>query len=220
MQYNTGRLLHVHRQVTCIFSLIIFVYLYHGVTAYAATKSEAVSAMNKGDYPLALNLWTKLAQQGDAIAQYNVGVFYRDGLGVPPSDYEASRWFRIAAKQGLVQAYNQLRDEALKPAANIPVRTLVTPQQWVAEQNPNYYTLQLARSKNQQLIQKYYDQNDLYGKAGFYASIRQGEQWYALVYGAYPTVADAKASIASLPPDLRKWSPWVRKVKDIHKVMK
>ena len=45
--------------------------------------------------------WYRLAaEQGDANAQYNLGVRYGAGEGVPPDDAEAVRWFRLAAEQG------------------------------------------------------------------------------------------------------------------------
>ena len=43
------------------------------------------------------------AEQGDADAQFGLGVMYDDGEGVPEDDREAVRWFRLvrlAAKQG------------------------------------------------------------------------------------------------------------------------
>ena len=39
------------------------------------------------------------AEQGDAEAQFNLGVRYRDGTGVPQDDAEAVRWYRLAAEQ-------------------------------------------------------------------------------------------------------------------------
>ncbi len=45
--------------------------------------------------------WLKLsAQKNDTVAQYNLGVMYRDGLGVPKDYVEAVKWFRLAAEQG------------------------------------------------------------------------------------------------------------------------
>ena len=41
-----------------------------------------------------------LAEQGDASAQYNLGVTYRTGEGVPQDSAEAVRWYRLAAEQG------------------------------------------------------------------------------------------------------------------------
>ena len=41
-----------------------------------------------------------LAEKGDATAQYNLGVMYFKGEGVPPDSKEAVMWFRKAAEQG------------------------------------------------------------------------------------------------------------------------
>ena len=49
----------------------------------------------------------KAAEQGDASAQYNLGVMYRDGNGVPKDLAKAVEWFRKAAEQGYPNAqYN------------------------------------------------------------------------------------------------------------------
>lgn len=196
---------------------LIFSLLYSSL-AFSLEKNGALDATENGNYTLALNLWTELARKGDSVAQYNLGVFYSEGLGTKPNSYEANRWFRIASKSGLVQAYNRLKTKGIKPSGLIAIRTVVTPQQWVSELMPTKYTLQLASSKNKNLIQKYYTDNNLQNKAGFYSSLRQGERWYALVFGSYSTVSDAKRAFKDIPTDLRKWSPWVRKIKDIHQI--
>ena len=41
-----------------------------------------------------------LAEAGDVIAQYNLGLFYDTGDGVPQDNEEAAKWFRLAANQG------------------------------------------------------------------------------------------------------------------------
>ena len=48
------------------------------------------------------------ADQGDADAQFSLGVMYADGEGVPEDDTEAVRWFRLAADQGDTQAQYSL----------------------------------------------------------------------------------------------------------------
>jgi len=52
--------------------------------------------------------WYRLAaDQGNASAQYNLGVMYRRGDGVPQDYAEAIRWYRLAADQGNASAqYN------------------------------------------------------------------------------------------------------------------
>ena len=44
------------------------------------------------------------AEQGDADAQYNLGLMYRNGLGVIQDFAEAVRWYRLAAEQGNAHA--------------------------------------------------------------------------------------------------------------------
>ena len=40
------------------------------------------------------------AEQGDASAQFNLGLMYGKGEGVPENDLEAVKWYRKAAEQG------------------------------------------------------------------------------------------------------------------------
>ena len=44
------------------------------------------------------------AKQGAAYAQYNLGIMYAKGDGVPENDAEAVKWYRKAADQGHAKA--------------------------------------------------------------------------------------------------------------------
>ena len=48
------------------------------------------------------------AEQGDATAQFNLGVMYAKGEGVPQDDAAAVRWYRLAAEQGHASAQGTL----------------------------------------------------------------------------------------------------------------
>ena len=48
------------------------------------------------------------AEQGDADAQYNLGLRYHYGEGVPQDDAEAVKWWRLAAEQGDATAQRNL----------------------------------------------------------------------------------------------------------------
>ena len=53
--------------------------------------------------------WYRLAaDQGYAYAQYNLGVMYENGQGVPQDYAEAVRWYRLAADQGYATAQTNL----------------------------------------------------------------------------------------------------------------
>lgn len=60
-----------------------------------------------GGNPEEVNSLYKAAEQGDAKAQYNLGVMCREGRGVPQDNQQALSWYRKAAEQGHIDAqYN------------------------------------------------------------------------------------------------------------------
>lgn len=63
-----------------------------------------VDAYRAGNYPTAIANFLPLAVEGNASAQFNLGVMYATGKGVLQNDAEAFRWYRLAAKQGNVSA--------------------------------------------------------------------------------------------------------------------
>ena len=57
--------------------------------AAAGPLDDAEAAIKRRDYATAVRLVRPLAEQGDANAQYNLGVFYDNGLGVPQDKVRA-----------------------------------------------------------------------------------------------------------------------------------
>ena len=57
-------------------------------------------AAGRGDYAAALAAWQPLAEQGNADAQFNVGVLLDRGMGAPEDPAAAAAWYRRAADQG------------------------------------------------------------------------------------------------------------------------
>lgn len=80
------------------------------VIALASTPDldSGDAASERGDYAAALREWRPLAEQGDAKAQFDLGLMYKYGLGVERDYGEAVRWFRLAAGQGEVEAQRSL----------------------------------------------------------------------------------------------------------------
>lgn len=60
------------------------------------------------DYTAAYNEFRPLAERGNAVAQFNMGVMYANGQGVKQDHAEAVRWFRMAAAQGYANAQRNL----------------------------------------------------------------------------------------------------------------
>jgi len=68
--------------------------------ALADPLSEANRVYDTGDYQKAVKLYTPLAKNGNAEAQYVLGMMYRAGRGVSQDYNEARKWYRLAAEQG------------------------------------------------------------------------------------------------------------------------
>jgi len=97
------------RQLACggIAITLALAMLPHHQVALADPFDDAVAALQRSDYKTALSGFRELADQGDAKAQYNLGVMYADGQGVPQDYKQAVEWFRKAADQGDANAqYN------------------------------------------------------------------------------------------------------------------
>ena len=70
----------------------------------ASLFQSAASAYERKNYPVALKIFTKLAEQGVASAQFALGFMYANGEGVPKDASQAVTWYRKAAEQGVAQA--------------------------------------------------------------------------------------------------------------------
>ncbi len=84
--------------------IVAAVWLGLSASVKAQDFDQGLAAYQAGDYEAALAEWRRLAEQGNANAQYNLGYLYDTGTGVPQDYAEAVRWFRLAAEQGNVQA--------------------------------------------------------------------------------------------------------------------
>lgn len=78
------------------------------VAGFGQSSTEGVLAFNRGDDQVALEHLRPLAEQGNAVAQYYLGVMFATGRGVAQSDQEAVAWFRRAAEQDNLAALNSM----------------------------------------------------------------------------------------------------------------
>ena len=74
------------------------------LTASAADFSAGLNAYQKKDYAAAIKEWRPLAEKGDAPSQFNLGLLYVDGLGVPQDYNQALTWFERSAQQDYEKA--------------------------------------------------------------------------------------------------------------------
>ena len=71
---------------------------------YADTIETALNAYSEGNYTNALEILQRLAREGEARAQYNLGAMYDAGSGVEEDNEVAVKWYSAAAEQGIASA--------------------------------------------------------------------------------------------------------------------
>jgi TPR repeat protein len=77
-------------------------------TAARADFEAGWQAFQQGDFATAKAEWQPLAEQGNARAQFNLGVIYDEGRGVERSRAKAIEWWSKAADQNLAVAQHNL----------------------------------------------------------------------------------------------------------------
>lgn len=90
----------------------IFLFYVCSLTLAGQALADSLAAAGRayiaGNFVKAAKIFIPLAQQGNAAAQFNLGVMYSYGQGVPQDYKEAVKWYRMAAAQGAVDAQETL----------------------------------------------------------------------------------------------------------------
>ena len=88
---------------------LTFLFLFIGSSVvFGDDLQDGMEAAKRQDYKTAHRLWLPLADQGNVLAQYNLGAMYVNGQGALKDYKEAVKWYRLSADQGNVLAQNNL----------------------------------------------------------------------------------------------------------------
>ena len=79
-----------------LMGLTIFAYLVSAAEELEVTKKDDVPTFAEKNAVITANA----AEQGDASAQFKLGLMYDHGYGAPEDGAQAMRWYRMAAEQG------------------------------------------------------------------------------------------------------------------------
>ena len=90
------------KKTLCV-SFILIALLFTSYV-YSLNLGSGVEAYNQGNYSKAYEIFSTLAEQGDADALFNLGFMHEQGIGTTQNYTEAYRWYRAAAEQGDVEA--------------------------------------------------------------------------------------------------------------------
>ena len=95
----------------------------------AGPFEDGNAAYDRKDYATALRFYRPLADQGHAEAQFNLGLMYGNGQGVPQNYVQGHMWFNLAAAR-FPASETENRNKAVSARANVASK--MTPAQ-VAE---------------------------------------------------------------------------------------
>jgi DamX protein len=93
-------------------------------------------------------------------------------------------------------------------------------EQWLRQQNPKAYTLQVIGAYDIETLKKFLVRHPLTDIA-FFKTTYRNRDWYVLVHGIYSNRREALAAREQLPASLRQSTqPWIRTLGSVQKVIR
>jgi TPR repeat protein len=187
------------------------------------------------DNKAAFSWYKKSAESGYPYAQYNLGRMYAQGLGTRKNIKEAIYWWRSASRHKVKKATEALaildnkpepakkHSKLKQPVAHAPYHAnpVAKGLAWVKKQATNHYTIQLFRSQDLEWILKLAAAEQLpQSITQIQSTDPNGDKWYTLIYGSFPSYQSAEGARKNLPQSLKKWGPKLRRFGEIHQLLK
>ena len=91
---------------------------------------------------------------------------------------------------------------------------------WLLEQQPEAYTVQIVASPSQDNLFAFAKKHFVGKQTAYYQKPGQDKQWFILVYGIFSTRAEALTAIEALPPSLQKNQPYPLQINKIQQVIR
>ncbi len=95
------------------------------------------------------------------------------------------------------------------PAARSALRP---DEQWLMRQNPEKYSLQILASTDEAAVKRYLARTRLPDRLMYHESIRDGQPWFHVMLGSYPSRDAAAEALQGLPAHARQAGAWPRKL--------
>ena len=77
-------------------------------------------------------------------------------------------------------------------------------QDWVSQQNPNHYTIELAESSKASQVASVLSSAPKHARTAEIQTSKYGQTYYTGVYGTYASKDDAEAALNTLPQDIKR----------------
>lgn len=123
----------------------------------------------------------------------------------------------------LAEQLPELAIEAIAPITEInshaqgkkPLKAFSTEEQYLLSTNSQYYTLQLMGGRDQTHAHDFIKDNEIADKAYVYRKQVDGDHWYVVLLGEYPTKEEAQEAAKKLPQTLSEQKPRIRSMQSV-----
>ena len=108
------------------------------------------------------------------------------------------------------------------PDVNPVVADILESPTWILVQDPDLITVQMSASRDRKSIESFLQRNRaaLAPPNSIYSFQRNGETWYALLHGLFPSFDAAQTEVEQMPASALSDQPWIRNVGRIQTVLK
>ena len=86
---------------------------------------------------------------------------------------------------------------------------------WYLSQPDDVATIQMSGHSSEEGAIAYINESGLTGEIGFYQTQYKSQPWFAVTYGNFSSLDDARSQLGSLPGNLQNHAPWPRTFKAI-----
>lgn len=195
-----------HLAVACLLLLTLAGFaLFKWAPAFAPASTESALAKNE----------TRIAEVTGQLAALSAAETTRR----ENESEQQARVAQVADKvSDLEKSLAELRAALRSTSAAGGGSRVVHDRLWLLRQSPKAYTVQLVLSPSQADMARFIERNISHlglNSLAFAATEYDRRTHYSLFFGVFATLAQARAAIAALPPELRANQPWVRQFESI-----
>lgn len=91
---------------------------------------------------------------------------------------------------------------------------------WILVQDESLYTIQLSASRDLPSVQNFLRRNPLPRPNSIFSFERDGEIWFALVHGIFPTISEAQQAVLQMSEATRRDQPWIRSIAILKQILR
>ncbi|PHS24065.1 MAG: hypothetical protein COA83_08690 [Methylophaga sp.] len=109
----------------------------------------------------------------------------------------------------------QIAEEALTSPKLKEKTATDSSEQWVLQQDSNFYTFQMMGSWDEEKVNDFIEKYELTGDLVVFKSKRSGRIWYALIYGVFESKEIAQQASNTWPETLQSLPKWLRQFESV-----